>query len=239
MKITLFQSLLLLANVATFVRAEECVQLGSFDLNPIAGSGLNQDYAPTTSLPFSTAGNTICEFFLKSNCRSNGNIRSAPTCDWEIDIAFNKGEACDASRASRRSGKIFVSGTGPAVYDITRGEGDFTGISGKIDSELVLSNFNLSNWKTVGSMCYDNVGGTDIETGGCCSWNVPYDCGASPWCDGSRNRCENNCNGIYIDPTNPPQPKGCCSWNGATCGADNWCNFSEDRCEGPCIGQYI
>merc|ERR1711902_2784 len=73
--------------------------------------------------------------------------------------------------------------------------------------------------------------------GGCCSWDQAS-CGSSAWCDQSKYKCENNCNGFWLDPNAPPPPPGCCSW-GNGCGNSAWCSASEQNCNGPCQGTWI
>lgn len=212
---------------------------------------MNAEYSSITPLPFSTSGSTVCAIKLKSDCvLRSGGTRSAPFCNWEIDLSFNKGEPCNSSRASYRSGRIFASGTGPASYTITGGGGDFSGIRGKLDSraEIVSRTSRaapiLRDFETEGQICYDDkqtggsISASASASGSCCTWNGST-CGNDQWCNFSKDRCESNCNGDYIDPSNPPVPEGCCSWYGSVCGTDTYCNSSRSRCEGNCNGSYI
>merc|ERR1712154_112842 len=85
--------------------------------------------------------------------------------------------------------------------------------------------------------------GEDSETSeleGCCSWDGGHNCGdKSPtsWCNGARNRCENQCSGKWKvlngqgEGQNEPkeESKGCCSWDGKkSChykDPNAWCNL--------------
>lgn len=126
-------------------------------LKPTNGSGLNRVYGTVDPLPMIGAnGDTICDFKLNSACTSNGPF-SAPTCEWEIHLTFNKGESCNANEASRRSGTIFVEGTGPEPYTVTGGTFDFKGIEGKIDSLFNIQTAFLEDVTSVGKICYDTV----------------------------------------------------------------------------------
>merc|ERR1711862_649298 len=73
----------------------------------------------------------------------------------------------------------------------------------------------------------------------CCSWNQST-CGSSSWCNKTKNRCENNCNGYWINPNAPPPAPGpgCCTW-GNGCGNSQWCNAKRTNCIGPCKGSWI
>jgi len=97
----------------------------------------------------------------------------------------------------------------------------------------------------------------------CCSWDSS-NCGTDAWCNGSKERCMDPCNGKWMDNnTTPPtttrssgssttqattQPpatttrsseSACCSWDSSNCGTDAWCNGSEERCMGPCNGKWM
>ena len=53
-----------------------------------------------------------------------------------------------------RTGKISASGTGPAPYDVTGGAFDFRGAEGQFDSIFNTSTFQLTNFQTVGEVCF-------------------------------------------------------------------------------------
>jgi hypothetical protein len=111
-------------------------------------------------------------------------------------------EACDPSRASHCSRRMVL--VQPLV--LLQAVPLFTGVGGKIDSVFSRINYRIQFFRTIShQICYNDQGGTNNETGDSCSMNILFDCGASPRCDGNIDRCENNCNGVCIYPTNPPQ----------------------------------
>jgi len=88
-------------------------------------------------------------------------------------------------------------------------------------------------------------------SGGCCSWNIP-NCGTSDWCNATKDRCEGNCNGTWIDPNAPPTKSPtkspvaspttsggdyCCSSDMMTC-KTGWCNANEAQCT-RCSGRWM
>ena len=137
----------------------ECFAIDPITLNPdpTSNDGLNRLYTPDPTFPIlTTSGDVIYAFELQPTCEDNPN--SAPTCQWEISFSLNKGATdCDPNAVGFRTGKISASGTGPAPYDVTGGAFDFRGAEGQFDSIFNTSTFQLTNFQTVGEVCYSGL----------------------------------------------------------------------------------
>ena len=140
----------------------ECFAIDPITLNPDPSSndGLNRLYTPDPTFEFpilTSSGDAICAFELQPKCEELDPM-SAPTCQWEISISLNKGATnCDPNAVGFRTGKISASGTGPAAYDVTGGAFDFRGAEGQFDSIFDTTTFQLSNFQTVGEVCYSGL----------------------------------------------------------------------------------